>query len=113
MTFGTAGAFLILFREAWKEDIHVFAAEGDKLPFDANTHQLGPPVRVAVNVLNLHPASQGTGNRRTTEYHQPGIAVLWVKRLDRCEQANLPDYILISAHARELVEADGLHTKSW
>ena len=37
----------------------------------------------------------------------------WVKWLDKCKHVNLPDYVLISAHARELVEADGLHTKSW
>ena len=53
--FGTASAFPIVFREAWKRDIHVFAAEGGKLPFDAETQRLGPPARVAVNVLNLHP----------------------------------------------------------
>ena len=40
--FGTAGAFPILFREAWKEDIHVFAAEGAKLPCEAETQRLGP-----------------------------------------------------------------------
>jgi hypothetical protein len=59
MMFGTAGAFPILFREAWKEDIHVFAGEGDKLLFDADTQRLGPPARVAVNVLNLHPVRRG------------------------------------------------------
>ena len=31
----------------------------------------------------------------------------------RCKHVNLPDYVLISAHARELVEADGLHIESW
>ena len=47
-------ALPILFREAWTEDIQVFDAEGDKLPFDANTQRLGPPARVTVNILNLH-----------------------------------------------------------
>ena len=27
----------------------------------------------------------------------------------RCKHVNLPDYVLISAHARELVETGGLH----
>jgi predicted deacetylase len=55
--FGTAGAFPILFREAWKEDIHVFAAAGAKISADAGTQLLGPPSRVTTNVLNLHPVA--------------------------------------------------------
>ena len=102
--FGTAGAFPILFREAWKRDIHVFAAEGGKLPFDAETQRLGPPARVAVNVLNLHPVEV------LAIEEQPNITQqrFWVKWLYKCKQVNLPDYILFSAHARELVEANGL-----
>jgi hypothetical protein len=114
--FGTAGAFPILFREAWKEDVHMFAAEGDKLPFETNTSRLAPPQRggVAANVLNQHPVeilaveeNPNTSTRPQQRY--------WVRWLDKCEQANLPDYVLILTHAsRELVEADGLvHTKTW
>ena len=110
--FGTAGAFPILFREAWKEDFHVFAAEGGKLPLDTATQRLGPPERVATNVLNRHPV-QVLAVEETSKASPGPQSRFWVKWLDICKQANLPDYILISAHARELVEADGLHTKPW
>jgi hypothetical protein len=56
--FSMAGSFPILFREAWKEDIQVFAAEGDG----------PPPERVAANVLNRHPVEVLPGCRRDTEY---------------------------------------------
>jgi hypothetical protein len=88
--FGMAGSFPILFREAWKEDIHVFAAEGDKLPFETNTPRLGPPERVVAHVLNRNPVevlaveeTPNTSKRPQQRY--------WVRWLDKCEQANLPN----------------------
>jgi hypothetical protein len=49
-----AGSFPLLFSEAWKEDIHVFTAEGDtKLPFETNTQRLGPADRVLVSDLRM------------------------------------------------------------
>ena len=35
--FGATGALPILFREAWPDEIQLFEAEGDKLPFDVIT----------------------------------------------------------------------------
>lgn len=53
--FGTAGPFPILFTEAWKEDSHVFSAEGGSTESQMDTHRLGPPERVATDVLNRYP----------------------------------------------------------
>jgi hypothetical protein len=110
--FGTAGSFPILFQEAWKEDDHVFAAEGGRLPGATGTQRLGPPERVMANVLNRHPvevlAIKDTPN--PSNRAQPRF---WVKWLNKCKQENLPDCVLISALAKELVETDGLQTKPW
>jgi hypothetical protein len=110
--FGTAGSFPSLFREAWKEDIHVFTAEGGNLPLDAYTQRLGLPERVAANVLNRHPVDVLAIEEPPSISKKPQQR-FWVKWLDKCQQANLPNYVLISAPAKELVEADGLQTKPW
>jgi hypothetical protein len=54
--FGTAGASTNLFSEAWKEEEHIFAAEGIGRRFNTSTtKELGHPGRVTPDVLNQHP----------------------------------------------------------
>ena len=76
--FGTAGAFPILFKEAWKEDFHGFAAEGGKLPLDIDTQRLGPPERVEANVLDRHPV-QVLAVEETTKASPGPQSRFWVK----------------------------------
>ena len=73
---------------------------------------LGAPGRVMANVLNLHPV-EVLAIKEQPNLPNKAQQRFWVKWLDKCKHVNLPNYVLISAHARELVEADGLHTKSW
>ena len=111
--FGTAGSFPILFREAWREDEHVFSVEGGKAPNgDSNLQHLGTPERVSGEVLNRYPVDvlaieepSSVANKATPPY--------WTKWLDKCKDANLPDYVIISAPSKELVEDSGLQSKPW
>ena len=53
--FGTAGAFPNLFGEVWKEELHVFSAEGGGGDGWSAATSLGHPERTSPNVLNRFP----------------------------------------------------------
>jgi hypothetical protein len=109
--FGMAGPFPILFTEAWKEDEHVFSAEGGSALIKNDTQRLGPPERVTTDVLNRYPVEV----LAVKETLQPNKSQprFWVKWINKCKPANLPDYVIISASSKELVEEDGLQSKPW
>ena len=52
--FGTAGPGPNLFREIWKNEDHVFAAEGGPAWTHHHTHEIGHPERVSSDILNQH-----------------------------------------------------------
>ena len=110
--FGTAGPFPVLFAEAWREDTHVFAAEGRTRQEDPDTHRLGPPERVKTDVLNRHPVEVlAIEDAPATPGSLPSR--FWIKWLEKCTIPNRPSYVLISASPRELVEEGGLQSKLW
>jgi hypothetical protein len=55
--FGTAGPISNLFREVWKEELHVFAVEGASPGTEGTTCELGHPDRTSSDVLNRHPVA--------------------------------------------------------
>jgi hypothetical protein len=67
---------------------------------------------VTTNVLNLHPVEVLAVEEQLSLPNKTQDERSWAKWLDKCKHEKLPDYVLISAHARELVKADGLQTKS-
>ena len=110
--FGTAGPFPNLFAEAWREDEHVFSADGGNLQGNAGTQHLGSPGRVSPDVLNRHPVEV-----LAIKDAPPSDALshdrFWVKWIEKCTVPHLPSYIIVAALPKELVEADGLQSKSW
>jgi hypothetical protein len=52
--FGTGGAFPNLFREVWKDEDHVFSAEGGVGMSGCTGKSLGHPDRTSSNVLNQY-----------------------------------------------------------
>jgi hypothetical protein len=63
------------------------------------------------NVLNLHPVEVlvvedgGDGGRPRERY--------WTRWLDKCLPENQPDYIVIAAPPKELIDEGGLQSKEW
>jgi hypothetical protein len=111
--FGMAGPFPLLFREAWKKDEHVFAAEGgNATSSDCNTQRLGPPERVAADILNQHPV-EVLAIKEPPKTAPRSHLCFWVKWLTKCKAANFPNYVIISAFAKEIVEDNGLQAKAW
>jgi hypothetical protein len=53
--FGTAGPRANLFRDVWKDELHVFAAEGLNVGVPGTVTELGHPDRTASNILNKYP----------------------------------------------------------
>jgi BarA-like signal transduction histidine kinase len=89
-----------------------FSAEGGKVTSNDETQRLGPPARVAADVLNQHPV-EVLALEETLHASNKSQQQFWVKWIDRCKAANLPDYIIILAPSKELVEEDGLQSKPW
>jgi hypothetical protein len=108
--FGTAGPFPTLFAEAWKEDEHVFAAESGTSTVGDASQRLGPPERVASSVLNQHPV-EVLAIEETSRTTYKGRQRYWEKWIDKCTPTNRPDYVIISAPSKELLEDDGLQSK--
>jgi hypothetical protein len=109
--FGTAGPIANLFREVWKEELHVFAAEGLTQEPATLTKELGHPDRTSSETLNLHPVDvlaieETSTSRGETERY-------WARWLDACTEPNLPAHIIVSAATSELVKAGGLQSKMW
>ncbi len=108
--YGTAGPGPGLFKEVWAHHDHVFAAEGGTA-LRGQDLQLGHPARVSSGILNLHPVEVlvieegGDGGRPRERY--------WTRWLDKCHADNQPDYVVLSAPAKELVAETGLHSKEW
>jgi hypothetical protein len=105
--FGTAGPFPILFTEAWKEDKHVFVAEGGSVLPSDDTQRLGPPEQVATDVLNRYPVAI-LAVEETLQIPNKSHWRFWVKWIDKCTPAHLPDYVIIAAPSKEFVKEDGL-----
>jgi hypothetical protein len=77
--FGMAGPFPILFTEAWKEDSHVFAAEGGSTESPMDTHCLGPPEWVTVSRGFIQPMRPATGPRHIWSVGNPSLNCLEVR----------------------------------
>jgi hypothetical protein len=108
--FGTGSTGPSLFREAFKEEHHVFAAEGIRIHSGMAT-SLGHPDRTPANTLNQHPVDvlaieEDTVGRPSTDRY-------WVRWMERCDPENKPNYIVVAAPPRKLVEDTGLQTKEW
>jgi hypothetical protein len=110
--YGTAGPFPILFSEAWKEDAHVFSAEGHRTLTQTGTHHLGPPERVATDVLNRHPVTV-LAVEETLQTPARSLVRYWPRWIERCRLDKLPDYVIVSAPSKELVDEEGLQSKPW
>ena len=109
--FATAGPGPNLFRELWKNEDHVFAAEGGPTCPTSQTLELGHPGRTDSNILNRYPVEvlaieEGPG------YQWPRRSY-WERWLDRCRHENRPDYVVIVSSVQELVVASGLQSKPW
>jgi hypothetical protein len=109
--FGTAGPLVNLFREVWKEEHHVFSAEGTSWGSGDATFQLGHPDRTPSDTLNRYPvevlAIEETSSSREEKDRY------WARWLDSCRSQNLPDYVIVAGAPSELVEAEGLQSKPW
>jgi hypothetical protein len=108
--YGTAGPGPGLFKEVWAHEDHVFAAEGGRSQH-GSTIQLGHPNRVCHDVLNQHPVEvlvieEGEGNGQPLDRY-------WTQWMNKCRPENRPDYILVSAPPKELVDEGGLQSKGW
>jgi hypothetical protein len=101
--FGTAGPISNLFQEVWKEELHVFAAEGASPGTEGATHGPGHPDCTSSDVLAIEEISTGKG-------HKGWYWTLW---LDACCSVTLLSYVIVTAAPSELVEADGLQSKHW
>jgi hypothetical protein len=108
--FGMASPFPILFQEAWREDAHIFAAEGGKAT-NNDTHRLGSPERVTADILNKYPVEVLAIEETAQSFKSKQR--FWVKWLDKCHLTNQPNYVIILIPSKELVEADGLQSKPW
>jgi hypothetical protein len=90
----------------------VFSADGGNLQGNAGTQHLGSPGRVSPEVLNRYPVEV-----LAIEDAPPSDALshdrFWVKWIEKCTVPHLPSYIIVAALPKELVEADGLQSKSW
>ena len=109
--FGTAGPGPNLFREIWKNEDHVFAAEGGPARTYGHTQEIGHPERVSSDILNPHPVEvlvveEGPEDQRPKR-------CFWERWLDRCREENRPDYVVIASSAQELVLTTGLQSKWW
>ena len=109
--FATMGSGPNLFRELWKNEDHVFAAEGGPTCPTSQTLELGHPGWTDSNILNRYPVDvlaieEGTG------YQWPQQSY-WEHWLERCRPENRPDYLIIVSSVQELVVASGLQSKPW
>ena len=126
--FGTAGAGCNLFEEVWKNEKHVFAANGmtqvvegvtrkfgtrmeKNQMMEGVTRMLGHPERTPSNTLNTYPVKVLAIDDTTTGPRP--IDRFWVRWLEKCQPENLPNYIYIVAPAQELVDENGLQSKAW
>jgi hypothetical protein len=112
--YGTAGYGPNLFQEeVWQHECHVFAAGGDGVGLGSGVIQLGHPDRTASNSLNRYPvdvlAVDESGHKRTMLTSDR----YWVWWMDRCETRNYPKYLMVATAPQELVDDDGLQSKSW
>ena len=99
-----------LFREAFKDEHHVFATEGIKRHSDT-AKSLGHPHRTPANTLNQYPVEVLAIKEDTIG--RPPNDRYWVRWLERCTPENKPDYVIVAAPPRELVEDTGLQNKEW
>jgi hypothetical protein len=76
--------------------VHVFAAEGSKVSSDNDTQPLGPPDRVAADVLNWHPV-EVLAVKDTPQTSTRSQQHFWAKWINQCMPMNLRDYVIISA----------------
>jgi hypothetical protein len=83
----------------------VFSAEGGGALIGNDTPRLGPPERVTTDVLNRYPVEiLAIEETLQPTRSQPRF---WVKWINKCKQANLPDYVSISAPSNELRVSPG------
>ena len=75
------------------------------------TRMLGHPERTPSTTLNTYPVEVLAIDDTTTDPRQTGR--YWVRWLDKCRPENLPNYVYVVAPARELVNENGLQSKTW
>jgi hypothetical protein len=109
--YGTAGAFPNLFGEAWKEECHVFSAEGGSGFGWPTVKQLGHPDRTPSNVLNTFRVEVlAAEDSAVTTADKDRY---WARWMDACHPGNRPDYVVVMALPQELVLDNGLQSKPW
>ena len=101
--FGTGSVAPNLFREAFKNEQHVFAAEGIKLHSDTATH-LGHPDRTPANTLNQYPVEVLAIDEDTVG--RPPHDRYWVRWMERCTPENKPS----GASGRHRASKQGMET---
>lgn len=109
--FATAGPGPTLFREIWKNENHVFAAEGGTTRYTSQVMEVGHPGRTDSNILNRYPV-EVLAIEEEPGYQRPQRCY-WERWLNRCRKENRPDYVVIVSSAQELVVASGLQSKPW
>jgi hypothetical protein len=109
--YGTAGPITNLFRELWKDEIHVFAAEGLPQQEGQGPKELGHPDQTPSDTLNRYPVDVLTIEETSTSKDEQ--ARYWARWLDACQPQNQPTYVIVSAATSELVEDSGLQSKTW
>jgi hypothetical protein len=100
-----------LFREVWKEEHHVFSAEGTNEGAGKSTAELGHPDQTPSNTLNRYPVEVLAIKETSTSREEKDR--YWARWLDACKTRNLPDYVVVAGATSELVENNGLQSKAW
>jgi hypothetical protein len=109
--YGTAGPITNLFRELWKDENHVFAVEGLRQKEEQGPKELGHPDRTPSDTLNQHPVEVLTIEETSTSKDEQER--YWVRWLDACRPHNRPNCVFVLAATSELVEDNGLQSKTW
>ena len=111
--YGTAGYGPNLFQEIWKNECHIFNAGGEAVDLGPGVCHLGHPDRTMANTLNWLPVDMlaidefsHKGPRQSSDHY-------WVRWLDRCDQVHHPKYMLVTTSPQELIDDEGLQSKSW
>jgi hypothetical protein len=65
-----------------------------------------------MDVLNQYPVKV-LAIKEALQPHSRSQSRFWIRWLVKCTAANLPNYVIISAPSKELVDEDGLQSQPW
>ena len=73
----------------------------------------GYPDRTAANTLNRLPVDVLAINESSHKGPRQSSDRYWVRWLDRCDWVHHPKYVLVATSPQELIDGEGLQSKSW